>query len=105
MVAGRFRLLGEPNRLRLLIALESGKRTVSEPVRLTGCTQANASRHLQILTGAGILGRRRQGLHVYYFIADETIFDLCDTVCGSLQERLDGQARAFEQRGKRAGRR
>jgi len=95
MVAGRFRLLGEPNRLRLLAALESGERTVTELVRLTGCTQANVSRHLQILTAAGILRRRKEGPHVYYAIADESIFALCDTVCGSLQERVDAQARAF----------
>ena len=95
MVAARFRLLGEPNRLRLLLALENGEKTVSELVRITGCGQANVSRHLQSLTAAGILARRKQGLHGYYYIGDKSIFDLCDTVCGSLQERLGAQAKAF----------
>ena len=95
LVAARFRVLGEPMRLRLLMALEAGERNVSELVDATGATQANVSRHLQTLTEAGILGRRKDGLNVYYRIVDPGIFDLCEGVCGSLRKRLDSQARAF----------
>lgn len=95
LIAARFRILGEPMRLRLLIALEAGERNVSELVELTQATQANISRHLQALTDAGILARRKQGLKVYYHIADPSIFDLCEGVCGSLQKRLGAQAKAL----------
>ena len=95
LIAARFRVLGEPMRLKLLVALEPGERNVTELVTATGATQANVSRHLQTLAEAGIVGRRKEGLNVYYFIADPTIFDLCENVCGSLQKRLDTQARAF----------
>lgn len=95
LVAARFRVLGEPMRLRLLIALEDGERNVSTLVNLTGATQANVSRHLQTLADAGIVGRRKEGLSVFYFIADPTIFDLCESVCGSLQRRFGAQARAL----------
>lgn len=95
LIAARFRVLGEPMRLRLLIALEDGERNVSQLVEATQATQANVSRHLQTLTEAGILGRRKEGLNVYYFISDPSIFELCEGVCGSLQRRFGDQARAF----------
>ena len=95
LIASRFRVLGEPMRLKLLIALEAGERNVGQLVDATGATQANVSRHLQTLAEAGILGRRKEGLNVIYFVADPSIFRLCDQVCGSLQKRLDQQARAF----------
>ncbi len=95
LIAARFRLLGEPMRLKLLIALEQGEQNVSQLVALTGATQANVSRHLQSLTEAGILRRRKEGLNVFYVVADPGIFTLCEQVCGSLERRLGDQARAL----------
>ncbi len=94
MIAGRFKVLSEPVRLRLLAALQAGEKNVSELVQVTQATQANVSRHLHTLMQAGILCRRKEGLNVYYAIADPTIFELCNHVCGSLQSRLDEQRRA-----------
>jgi ArsR family transcriptional regulator len=96
MIAARFRVLGETSRLKLIIALEKGEQNVSSLVAATGQNQANVSRHLHALTEAGLLGRRKAGLHVYYFIADNSIFEMCDHVCGSLQRRFDEQAGAFK---------
>jgi len=95
MIAARFRISGEESRLKLIIALEDGEKNVSALVSMTGLTQANVSRQLQALTEAGMLVRRKQGLHVIYRIADKSIFTMCDHVCGSLQRRIDAQAGAF----------
>lgn len=95
LIAARFRVLGEPSRLALLLALEAGERHVGQLVQTTGLTQANVSRHLQTLTEAGLLARRKAGSFVFYFVADRDIFKLCDAVCGSLQKRLRAQATAF----------
>lgn len=92
LVARRFAVLAEPMRLRLIQALFDGERNVTELVEATGGTQANVSRHLQTLTAAHILGRRKEGLQVFYRIVDPTIPKLCDLVCGSLEKSLSRQA-------------
>ena len=86
LVAERFRVLGDPVRLRLLQALEPGEKSVAELVEATGASQANVSKHLQLLLRAGVVERRREGLFVYYSIRDARVFQLCDVVCGSLAE-------------------
>ena len=95
LIAARFRVLGEASRLKLIQALNGGERSVNALTDATGLSQANASRHLQTLSEAGILKRRKQGLRVLYSIADPNIFNLCEHVCGSLQQRINAHARAL----------
>jgi len=95
LVANRFKLLSEPMRLRLIHALIEDEATVSALVEQVGATQANVSRHLQTLAQAGILGRRKEGLHVYYQIEDESILELCEHVCGGLRRQSEARARLF----------
>src|SRR6266545_6046317 len=88
LIARRFRAIGEPMRIRLLDQLRDGEATVGELSEATGASQQNISKHLAVLADAGILGRRKQGNHVYYWIVDEGVFALCEQVCGSLQSQL-----------------
>jgi DNA-binding transcriptional ArsR family regulator len=93
LIATRFRVLAEPLRLRLLNALRDGERTVTQLVEETGAGQANVSRHLSLLHRHRLVARRKAGLHVWYRIADAKIFDLCEMVCGSLDEELATELR------------
>lgn len=95
LVARRFAVLAEPMRLRLIQALFAGEMNVNALVEETGGTQANISRHLQTLTQAHILSRRKEGLQVYYAIADPTIFKLCELVCGSLEKQFTRHAESL----------
>jgi DNA-binding transcriptional ArsR family regulator len=101
-VAERFKALSEPMRLRLVYALMDGEKTVSQLVRETGALQANVSKHLGILLDAGVLGRRKEGTSAYYRITDESVFELCDLVCGSIEERLVAELRNFSAAGRPA---
>ncbi len=94
-VAERFRVLGEPMRLKLLIALETGEKNVTELVELTESTQANVSKHLGILSDAGMLSRRKEGLKTFYVISDPQIFELCNLMCSKLQKEFTEKSRHF----------
>ena len=85
LIARRFRVLGEPMRIRLLERLREGEATVGELVDTVGGTQQNVSKHLGVLLQAGIVRRRKQGTASCYSIADAAIFALCEQVCGSLE--------------------
>ena len=95
MIARRFAVMSDPLRLKLIHALFDGEKNVSAVVSLSGGTQANVSRHLQTLTHAHILSRRKEGLQVFYTIADPSIFKLCELVCGSLETQLNRQVVAL----------
>ena len=87
IVAQRFRALGDPTRLALLQALFARERTVQDLCGVAGSSQANTSKHLALLLACGLVARRRDGVHVYYRIADASLEQLCRLVCGSLAER------------------
>jgi DNA-binding transcriptional ArsR family regulator len=88
LIARRFRVIGEPMRIRLLDRLREGEATGHELTEALGASQQNVSKHLQVLLEAGIVGRRKKGNHAYYAIADESVVALCEQVCGSLQRQL-----------------
>jgi DNA-binding transcriptional ArsR family regulator len=90
IIAERFKAMGEPARLQILDALRSGEMTVTELIEETGLGQGNVSKHLQLLHALGFVTRRKEGLHVYYALADRDVFKLCDIMCG----RLEAEARA-----------
>ena len=91
MIADRFKVLAEPMRLKILHSLWDEEKTVSDIVAATNALQANVSKHLGILQQAGLVRRRRDGLNVYYEMADDSIFELCEAVCESLHDRLTAQ--------------
>lgn len=95
IVAERFRVLSEPIRLKLLQALKAGGLAVSDLTRELEISQPNASKHLRILLDAGMVRRDPKGTSVIYSIADESIFELCDLVCGSLGAAFREKAEIF----------
>jgi ArsR family transcriptional regulator len=88
LMAGRFKVLSEPMRLKILHTLHSKEMHVQQIVEATGANQANVSKHLAIMLEAGMLKRRKEGLNSFYSIADDSIFKLCELVCGSIEKNL-----------------
>jgi DNA-binding transcriptional ArsR family regulator len=94
LIGRRFRVLGEPSRIRLLDELREGERSVNELAARLGAGQQNVSKHLSVLADAGILARRKDGNHVYYRIVDDGVLGLCEQVCGSFERQLQSLALA-----------
>jgi DNA-binding transcriptional ArsR family regulator len=88
LVAQRFRVLGEPMRIKLLDRLREGDATVGELQEALGASQQNVSKHLGILHAAGMVARTKRGNHTVYSISDPSVFELCDQVCGGVRRQL-----------------
>jgi DNA-binding transcriptional ArsR family regulator len=95
LIARRFRLLGEPMRIKLLDRLRAGETTVQELATEVGTTQQNISKHLGVLADAGVVARRKQGNFVYYRVVDDGIWQLCNDVCGSVERQLESSLEAL----------
>jgi DNA-binding transcriptional ArsR family regulator len=91
-VAAYFQALSEPTRLQILNLLRQQERNVGELAELCGYTSANVSRHLALLTQHGLVVREPRGNSAYYSIADPSVYQLCDLVCGSIARQFERAA-------------
>src|SRR5881227_4360028 len=66
--------LASPHRLELLDVLAQCERTVEALAQEMGMSVANASQHLQVLRAARLVEVRREGVSMYYRLADEGVF-------------------------------
>ena len=88
LVAQRFRVLGEPMRIKLLDQMREGPATVTELQEALGASQQNVSKHLGILHAAGMVSRTKEGNRTRYTISDPSVFELCDQVCGGVRRQV-----------------
>ncbi len=95
MIASRFKLLGEPLRLKLIAALTTGEKSVGELVTITGAGQPNVSKHLNALMLGGLISRRKRGTSILYSVTDASVLELCNIVCAGMQTHVTTQARAI----------
>ena len=96
MIADFFKVLSEMSRLQIICALKNGEKNVSQIIEITGLGQANVSKHLKVLTQAGIVNRSQEGVNVFYAIANPLVFPLCDIVCNSIATQLQQQNQQLE---------
>lgn len=76
VLADYFKVFSEPNRLAVLEALRDGSLNVTAVVEKTGLSQALVSKHLKLLTIAGVVRRRPEGSLVFYEVLDRKVFRL-----------------------------
>jgi DNA-binding transcriptional ArsR family regulator len=98
-LAEYFKVFSEPNRLAVLEALRGGPLNVTAVVQKTGLSQALVSKHLKLLTIAGVVQRRPEGSLVFYEVTDKTVFKLIaqaeKQLMASRRHQIDALAAIF----------
>lgn len=82
-----FKLLAEPNRLKILCGLGLECRPVTDIIADTGLSQTNVSFHLRALREAGLVRPERRGPFIYYCLPDATLLSLLDDLQSWLERR------------------
>jgi len=95
-IAKYFQALAEPMRLKILNGLRDGEKNVTELVEISGGTQANVSKHLNLLRESKLIKRESRGTKAYFSIADQRIYELCNLVCGQIANQMSLDAAANE---------
>lgn len=83
--------LANPKRLEIINMLRDGEMTATEIAEKIGISGANASQHLAIMRGSGILKNRREGVSIHYSLANPKVVVACDIMREVLFEHLNGQ--------------
>ena len=76
-----FRVMSAPMRLKIISSLCHGEKNVCELLGEINTTQPNMSQHLNTLYKAGVLGKRRDGVQIFYRIVNDRVVSLCRAVC------------------------
>lgn len=88
--ADLFRVMSAPMRLKIINCLCDGEKNVSYLLTQVDTTQPNMSQHLNTLYQAGILGKRREGVQIFYRIIDQRIVSICEAVCHEVDRKITG---------------
>ncbi len=90
--------LAHPQRVAILCTLAEGPAHVSQLAERLGMSQPTASRHLKLLREQGIVSAKREGVKVFYEVADQRLISALDLMRAVLRERLSHHASVLEAR-------
>lgn len=96
-IAERIRSLADPTRLAILHLLQKGEMRVTDILANIGGSQANISKHLGVLRQAGFVTCRRDGVNVYYSVADSSVFQICRAICDGIERAAEEEHHAISQ--------
>ena len=79
--AETFRVMSAPMRLKIINSLCEEEKNVGQLLDEIDTTEPNMSQHLNTLFKSKILGRRREGVQIYYRIINKPVVALCRALC------------------------
>lgn len=88
-----FRVMSAPMRLKIISSLCNGEKNVGELLSEIATTQPNMSQHLNTLYKSGVLGKRRDGVQIFYRIVNDRVVTLCRAVCTQIAIEADSTVR------------
>ena len=89
MAAEVFRVMSAPMRLKIISCLCNGEKNVTQLLEEIDTTQPNMSQHLNTLYQAGVIGKRREGVQIFYRIINDRVVTLCRAVCTQIAIETD----------------
>ena len=94
-VVERLKALADENRIRILMRLREGECKVTSLAEELKIAQASVSKHLAILRQVGLVEVTRVGTTAWYRVKDESVFEMCELVCGGVIRHLQEEQRAL----------
>lgn len=88
--------LASSKRLEIINALKDGEKTVGELVEILGVPKANVSQHLAVMRHKGILLSRRDGVNIYYRIANPKVVQACALMREVLTEQMKERSKLID---------
>ena len=79
-----------PKRLEILCLLKEGELTVSDITKKLGTSKANVSQHLRVMRMAKIMKTRREGVNIYYMLANKKLVQACSLMQDALAGLMEG---------------
>jgi ArsR family transcriptional regulator len=92
LAAEVFRVMSAPMRLKIISSLCNGEKNVSQLLEEIDTTQPNMSQHLNTLYQAGVIGKRREGVQIFYRLINDRVVTLCRAVCTQIAIESDLKA-------------
>ncbi len=89
--------LSHPTRIRIVNQLRRGERCVCEIMAELELEQSNVSQHLAVLKRAGLLGARKDGLKMMYWVRRPEVFVVLDTLRRMVLLRVEEQVRLLSE--------
>ena len=90
-LARLFKLLSDPNRIRILLVIGKEKKSVSEIMSETSLSQTLVSFHLRPLRESGIVSTERKGPFIFYSISEPVLIDLLISLAGVSPREIKDQ--------------
>jgi len=75
-----FKVIGDPNRVKILEILRNGEICQCEIIPLIGQSQPAVSRHLKLLEESGLITSYKNTTKIFYNISDKHIYTLLDSI-------------------------
>jgi len=88
--------LASPKRLEILNALKEGEKTVTELVEILGVPKANVSQHLAVMRHKSILTTRREGVNIFYRVANPKVIQACILMREVLTEQMQEKSKLID---------
>ena len=92
LAAEIFRVMSAPMRLKIISCLCNGEKNVTQLLEEIDTTQPNMSQHLNTLYQAGVIGKRREGVQIFYRIVNDRVVTLCRAVCTQIAIETDAKS-------------